>query len=125
MIKFYIMIAVVAVIGGTVAGGYKYVNDMQEQLLTLRGNNVKLEQANEVNQATIGRMETDRVRSEELNRNLQAELQTAYAGAQVLRTTLARHDLTRLVLAKPGLIETRINDATQDLFNQLRIDTAQ
>lgn len=125
MIKFYIMIAVIAVIGGTVAGGYKYVNDMQEQLLTLRGNNVKLEQANEVNQATIGRMETDRVRSEELNRNLQAELQTAYAGAQVLRTTLARHDLTRLVLAKPGLIETRINDATQDLFNQLRIDTAQ
>lgn len=125
MIKFYIMIAVITVLGGAVAGGYKYVNDMQEQLLTLRDNNVKLEQANEVNQATIGRMETDRVRSEELNQNLQAELQTAYAGAQVLRTTLARHDLTRLVLAKPGLIETRINDATQDLFNQLRIDTAQ
>lgn len=34
-----------------------------------------------------------------------------------------KHDLTRLSLAKPGLIESRINSGTQDVFDQLEEDT--
>lgn len=35
----------------------------------------------------------------------------------------ARHDLTRLAAAKPGLIETRINKGTKDVFDSIENDT--
>lgn len=35
----------------------------------------------------------------------------------------ARHDLTRLAAAKPGLIETRINRGTKDVFDSIENDT--
>lgn len=35
----------------------------------------------------------------------------------------ARHDLSRLAAAKPGLIEIRINKGTQDVFNTIENDT--
>lgn len=125
MIRIYLMLGTIAVVVSAAAFAYKYVNDMQDQLLTLRENNVLLEQANVVNQETISQMEQDQARNQELVNNLQAELQVANQGVQQLRRVLADHDLTRLVIARPGLIETRINNATQDLFNQLRADTAQ
>lgn len=125
MIRVYLMLGTIAVVVSAAAFAYKYVNDMQDQLLTLRENNVLLEQANVVNQETISQMEQDQARNQELVNNLQAELQVANQGVQQLRRVLADHDLTRLVIARPGLIETRINNATQDLFNQLRADTAQ
>ena len=125
MIRIYLMLGTIAVVVSAAAFAYKYVNDMQDQLLTLRENNVLLEQANVVNQETISQMEQDQARNQELVNNLQTELQVANQGVQQLRRVLADHDLTRLVIARPGLIETRINNATQDLFNQLRADTAQ
>lgn len=35
----------------------------------------------------------------------------------------ARHDLSRLAAAKPGLIETRINKGTKDVFDTIENDT--
>lgn len=35
----------------------------------------------------------------------------------------SRHDLTRLAAAKPGLIETRINKGTKDVFDSIENDT--
>ncbi len=35
----------------------------------------------------------------------------------------ARHDLSRLASAKPGLIESRINKGTQDVFDTIENDT--
>jgi hypothetical protein len=36
----------------------------------------------------------------------------------------ARHDLARLASAKPGLIETRINKGTANVFKSIEDDTA-
>ena len=35
-----------------------------------------------------------------------------------------RHNLSKLADAKPGLIEKRVNDGTQKVFDSIRNDTA-
>ena len=34
-----------------------------------------------------------------------------------------RHDLTKLAIAKPGMIETRVNKGTKDVFDSIEKDT--
>ena len=45
MIRVYIMIIVVGLVGGVVYGGYAYYQDTQQRLKTLQQNNAKLEVA--------------------------------------------------------------------------------
>jgi hypothetical protein len=58
-----------------------------------------------------------------LNNELQSNLREAEAGLDQIRSTLSDHDLTRLALRKPGLIETRINNGTKEVFDQIEIDS--
>jgi len=46
-------------------------------------------------------------------------LQEATAYKDELISKLQRHDLSRLSLRKPGLIEKRINDGTSQVFDDL------
>ena len=43
MIKVYIMIVVIGLVGGVVYGGYAYYNSTQQRIATLTSNNAKLE----------------------------------------------------------------------------------
>ena len=36
-----------------------------------------------------------------------------------------RHNLTKLALARPGLIETRVNNGTKDVFDSIESDSAE
>ena len=45
MLRVYIMIIVVGLVGGVVYGGYYYYQDTQQRLKTLQQNNAKLEVA--------------------------------------------------------------------------------
>ena len=117
------MLAVVAFCSTLAFTGYKYVSNMQEQIITLTANNKLLENTVETQRETIRRTESARKQFEETNRQLTIGLQEAEAGLDELRQKLTDHDLTKLTIAKPGLIENRINDATQKLFDQLRADT--
>ena len=69
-------------------------------------------------------MQATAAKQNELNQALQAELQEAESGLDEIRSKLSSHDLTKLVLAKPGLIETRINNGTSEAFRLFESDTA-
>lgn len=58
-------------------------------------------------------------KQEETIKELREDLKAANAYTRKLERTLSRHNLTKLTAAKPGLIESRINNATQDLFDDL------
>ena len=45
MIKVYIMIVVIGLVGGVVYGGYEYYTSTQQRIATLTSNNAKLEVA--------------------------------------------------------------------------------
>ena len=124
MFKIYAILAIVGIVATVGTGAFVYVSSLQERVATLQANNAKLECAVRTQQETIKRATEDAKHFQQLNTQLSADLKIAEAGVDQLRSTLANHDLTRLTLAKPGLIQTRINNATNELFKQLNTDTA-
>jgi hypothetical protein len=124
MFRLYAILAIVGILATAGTGAFIYVSSLQERVATLSSNNAKLEIVNRTQQETIARKERDAKHFRELNTQLNTDLRDANAGIDQLRSTLANHDLTRLTLAKPGLIQTRINNATDELFDQLNMDTA-
>lgn len=119
MIKFYIAIVVMGLVGGAVYGAKYYYDTTQNTIAALRDNNAKLEIANETNTATINQLNNDARLAEAENAELQASLQAAEAYKDELVQKLQKHDLSRLSVRKPGLIERRINNGTAQVFDDL------
>ena len=119
MIKVYILIVVVGLVGGVCYGGYSYYKDTQARISTLTANNAKLEVAAEQQEETINTMIEDREKLTELNKGLQKELQTAERYGDQLRNTLRKHNLTQLANKKPSIIELKMQNATNRLWDCL------
>lgn len=115
----YIVLLLVAVLGGVGFGGYTYVTDLQERVEVLKENNAKLEVAIETSEASIDSLKEDMVKFAEANQQLQTELQQAEAYGDELQSKLRRHNLTALGLRKPGLLEGKMNGATANLWREL------
>tara|TARA_Y100000817_G_scaffold229328_1_gene181882 strand:- start:771 stop:1172 length:402 start_codon:yes stop_codon:yes gene_type:complete len=119
MLKIYILVAVVGLVGGVVYGGYYYYKDTQSRIQTLTENNSKLEVAHQQQTQTINTLIADREKFEELNKELQVKLDKANQYKDVLIDKLRKHDLAKLSLKKPGLVEKKINNGTKKLFRSL------
>ena len=115
-----IKIAMVMTVIATAGMGYLYVQRLQSNLEIARANVAKMEVAVQISEASIATLQADAVRSAELNANLQRDLQTAERYGDELRATLQKHNLTALAQRKPGLIENRMQNATNQLWNDLR-----
>ena len=116
MLKIYILIVVLGLVGGVVYGGYYYYKDTQERIQILTENSAKLEQATQTQKQTIDTLIADAEKFAKLNSELQAELVRANNYKNELIGKLRKHDLTRLSQQKPGLIEKRINNGTKKLL---------
>jgi len=119
MLKIYMLLIVLGLLGGVGYGAYYYYKDTQERIGILTQNNAKLEEATKIQEETINTMIEDRQKFEEINRELQKELQTAERYGDQLRATLQKHNLTHLANKKPGLIEKRMQNATNRLWDCL------
>ena len=109
---------------GSLGGGvWYYYTDTQERLATLRDNNAKLQMVAETNQATIENLQADYKLAQENMEKLAERAREAEVYQDELAAKLRRHDLTRLTLQKPGLIEKRVNNATDKIFSELEIDS--
>ena len=107
------------VIGAVGYGGYMYYKDTQQRIATLTENNAKLEVAVQISEDSVELLQDDIEKNAELNRELQKELQVAEKYGDQLRNTLRKHNLTHLANKKPGLIERKMQNATNRLWNDL------
>ena len=114
-----IKIAMVMTVIATAGMGYLYVQKLQSDLQTARENVAKMEVAVQISEDSVATLQADAIRNAELNATLQSDLQKAEAYGDGLRSTLQTHNLTSLALRKPGLIENRMQDATDTLWNDL------
>ena len=119
MLKIYILIAVVGLVGGVVYGGYYYYKDTQSRIQTLTENNAKIMAAKAAQDNTINTLIADREKFDELNKELQTKLDKANDYKNTLIDKLRKHDLAKLSMKKPGLVEKRINNGTKKLFRSL------
>ena len=124
MIRLYAMIFVIALLGGVAYAAKYYYDTTQATISQLRENNAKLEVANEENQATIQKMDENNKRLNALTDQLNADLRKSEEYGDELRDTLRKHNLTHLANKKPGMIEKRMQDATNELWDKLESDTS-
>ena len=118
------LIIVVGLVGGVVYGAYAYYHDTQQRIKTLQENNAKLETVAKANEMTINSLQESQEKFATLNNELQTKLNLALTYGDDLRKKLHKHDLTRLSIKKPGLIEKRITDGTNKLFDSIESITA-
>jgi|TARA_R110002020_G_scaffold5781_3_gene23673 hypothetical protein len=116
MLKIYLLIVVLGLVGGSVYGAYYYYKDSQERIRILTENTAKLETAKKLQDDTINAMIEDRDKFEALNKELQTNLDKANVYKDVLINKLRKHNLAKLSLKKPRLVEKKINDGTKKLF---------
>ena len=64
-------------------------------------------------------MIADREKFDKLNKELQVRLDKANDYKNTLIDKLRKHDLSKLSLKKPGLVEKKINNGTKKLFRSL------
>ena len=124
MIRLYAMIFVIALLGGAAYAAKYYYDTTQATIAQLRENNAKLEVANKENQQTIKKMGEDAIRLNALTDQLGEDLRKAEEYGDELRNTLNKHDMTHLANKKPGLIEKRMQDATDKLWDDLESVTS-
>ena len=119
MIKIYMLLLVLGLIGGVGYGAYYYYKDTQARIAVLTENSAKLEQAANTQKQTIDTLVEDAAKYRELNKELNTKLEAANDYKNKLIDKLRKHDLAKLSLQKPGLVEKRINNGTKRLFESL------
>lgn len=123
MLRFYLLIAMITILGSAGYGGYYYVTDLQQQVTTLQINNAQLESVIQTQEQTLERIKQDAERQAMLNSQLTSKLQEAEAGLDRLRTRFAQIDITKEALEDAPGLEVRINNAIDRLIAELEKDT--
>lgn len=96
---------------------------LYNQNQTLSANNLALESAVEEQQAAMTAMkESFELQGKSLQQMMQKNAQIEQEMNQYL-DIFRRHNLNQLAIAKPGMIEKRINDGTAQVFESIENDS--
>ena len=96
----------------TIAGSAYYIDYLSDQIGVLKGNQIVLEsKVQEQNDAIDNYLAKQKQTQAQLD-TLEQEKRKAMEDVNRLRKTFARHDLDDLALAKPGLLQGKINKAS-------------
>ena len=110
------LLFVLGIIGGVGYGVYYYYKDTQARIAILTENSAKLEIAATTQKNTIDTLMADARKYAELNSELQKNLEKANDYKNILIGKLRKHNLAKLSMQKPGLVEKKINNGTKKLF---------
>jgi len=123
MLRIYILIIVLGLLGGVGYAAKYYYDTTQQTIATLRENNVRLEGAVETAEASLAVAKENAAKVAELNNQLQADLQKAEAYGDELRGKLSRMNLVQDALRDALRLEGKMNGATAKLWRNFMDDT--
>ena len=118
------LIIVLGLVGGVVYGGFYYYKDTQARLAILTGNSAKLEVAAKMQEETINTMIEDRMKFEQLNKDLNIKLVDANKYKNNLLSKLRKINLKKLSAEEPAVWEKKINNASKKLLDDFESITA-
>jgi len=104
-----------------IASGLCYYLYQENQRLI--GNVAELTVAYELQEQTIETLQSDFALQGQSILELQSKNQEIQLEMNRYLDIFKRHNLTRLAAAKPGLIETRVNKATKEVFDGIEQDS--
>jgi cell division protein FtsB len=127
MLSYLKILPVILLAAGLGYAAHKFIVTQLENQITQLNSDVRQYQAQNVALQTAAEINEQTIRSLEQNMSRQiARVTTLTAANQQLQTEkdeylsiFRRHDLQRLALARPGLIEPRINNGTREVFRDL------
>ena len=125
MIRVYIMIVVIGLVGGVVFGGYSYYRSTQQRIATLTSNNAKLEVAVKSKDEALNFMTSNFEKQSKLNKELSGKLADAEKENSVIRDKLAEGNLITDSIADPKAMEQTINEEVSIIFGALSNSTKQ
>ena len=103
----------------SVSGSAWYIDRLQGNISTLKGNQIALESSiAQQNDSIKSYMRNQKIQAEEMQ-ILEKEKQESQREAKQLRLTFAKHDLDNLALKKPKLIQNIVNKATKKVNAEL------
>ena len=103
----------------TIAGSAYWIDRLQDDIGTLKGNQLILEtKIQEQNEAIENYLNKQQQTQNQLIA-LEKEKQEAMRDVNRLRKTFASHDLDKLTLAKPEIMEGKINRASKRVLEKL------
>lgn len=123
MLRIYLILIVVGLLGGVGFGAWKYYNDTQQRIQTLAENNAKLEVAVAQSEASIAALNENAAQNAQLTLKLQNDLQQAEAYGNSLQKRLRQLDLSADALTDPENLEGRMNGATAKLWREIMGET--
>jgi hypothetical protein len=103
----------------TIAGSAYYIDYLSDQIGVLKGNQIVLESKVQEQNESIDNYLAKQEQTQAQIASLEQEKIKAMEDVNRLRKTFARHDLDKLALAKPGLIEGRVNKASTRVMKTL------
>ena len=103
----------------TVAGSAWYIDRLQDDISTLKGNQLVLEAKIQEQNDAIEAALNNQKKAQTLMASLEKDKQEAMRDVNKLRKTFARHDLDELTLAKPELMQSKINKASKRVLENL------
>lgn len=109
------------VLGILLIGSGLYINHLLDEIAQLKANAIVLQNELSEQNKDIENLIAQAQEAQVKMQNLQTVNAESQREINKLRNTFAKHDLDELAIAKPGLIESRINKATkrvkEDLIN--------
>jgi predicted transcriptional regulator len=124
MLKVYILIVVLGLVGGVVYGGFYYYKDTQARIATLTENSAKLEMAAKTQKNTIDTLIADAKKFQQLNSELNVKLVQATKYKNSLLNKLRKINLTKLSAEEPAVWEKKINNASKRLLESFESTTS-
>lgn len=123
MARIYILLFVVAILGGIGYGAKYYYDTTQNKIAVLQKNNATLEVAAQTAQTSVETLQADMIRLGEINNKLQVSLQKAEAYGDELRVKLSKLNLVVEALKDSKQLEGKMNGASAELWRGIMDDT--
>ena len=103
----------------SVSGSVWYIDRLQDNISTLKGNQIALESSIAQQNDSIKSYLENQAKAQKQIQSLEKDKQEAVREVNKLRTTFAKHDLDNLALKKPKLIENIVNKGTKKVKEEL------
>ena len=123
MARFYILIFILAILGGIGYGAYYIYNDTMQRMALLRDNNAKLEVAVKAKDSTIKSLKENMEKQIKLTKDLNNKLTIAEENNKKISNLLAKTDIIKNSLVDPAGQEKRINEQVNKMFSGINSAT--